>query len=131
MTTTPQQAHLARAPRRTAVQTVLSVILVVGIVAPIVAAILSEELGEHLPAPWIAWIAGAAALIAAVSAALARIMAIPAVDAWLRHLRLSSTLHPARLAPDGEQVITPLTVDERQVIDDLRAIEGRPPLDLA
>ena len=128
MTTPTQQVHLARAPRRTAVQTVLSVILVVGVVAPIVAAILSEELGEHLPASWLAWIAGAAALIAAVSAALARIMAIPAVDAWLRHLGLSSTPVHAPVKPDGAHVITTLTVDERQVIDDLRAIEGRPPL---
>ncbi|MFJ2298171.1 hypothetical protein [Oerskovia paurometabola] len=129
MTTPTQQAHLARAPRRTAVQTILSVILVLGVVAPIVAAILSEELGEHLPASWLAWIAAGAALIAAVSAALARIMAIPAVDAWLRHLGLSSTPRHASVTPDGAHVITTLTVDERQVIDDLRAIEDRPPLD--
>lgn len=108
MTTSTQQAHPARASWRTAAQTVLSVILVVGVVAPIIAGILSEELGEHLPEAWLAWIAGAAALIAAASAALARIMAIPAVDAWLRHLGLSSTPRHAQVAPDGAHVITTL-----------------------
>jgi len=131
MTTSTQQAHPVRASWRTAVQTVLSVILVLGVLAPIVAAILTEELGAHLPASWLAWIVGAAAVLAAVSAALARIMAIPAVDDWLRHLGLSSTPLPAPVTPASAQVITMLTVDERQVIDDLRAIEGRPPLDRA
>jgi MFS family permease len=129
MTTSTQQAHPVRASRRTAVQNALSVILVVGLVAPIVAGILSEELGEHLPESWLAWVVGAAAVLAAVSAALARIMAIPAVDAWLRHLGLSSMPAHATVTSDGAHVITTLTVDERQVINDLRAIEGRPPLD--
>lgn len=129
MTTAPtQQTRLARAPRRTAVQTALSVIIVLGVVAPLVAGILSEELGDHLPEAWLAWIAGAAALVAAVSAALARIMAIPAVDAWLRHLGLSSTPRHTPVVPDGAHFITTLTVDERQVIDELRAKEGRSPL---
>ena len=128
MTTSTQQAHPVRASWRTAAQTVLSVIVVLGVVAPIVAGILSDELGAHLPASWLAWVVGAAAVLAAVSAALARIMAVPAVDAWLRHLGLSSTPQRAPVSPDGAHVVTTLTVDERQMIDDLRAIEGRPPL---
>ncbi|MBN0040259.1 hypothetical protein JN535_08790 [Cellulosimicrobium cellulans] len=92
MTTTPtQQEYPGRASWRTAVQNVVSVVLVLGIVAPLVAAILHEELGGYLPEAWLAWVVAAAAVLAAVSAALARIMAIPAVDAWLRHLGLSST----------------------------------------
>jgi hypothetical protein len=101
VTTSTQQAHPVRASWRTAAQTVLSVILVLGVIAPLVAGILTEELGEHLPASWLAWVVAAATLLAAVSAALARIMAIPAVDAWLRHLGLSSTPRPATIAPDG------------------------------
>jgi hypothetical protein len=97
-TTSTQQAYPRRASWRTAVQNALSVILVLGVVAPIVAAILNEELGEHLPDRWLAWVAAAAAVLAAVAAALARIMAIPAVDAWLRHLGLSST--PTVVEPD-------------------------------
>ena len=90
-TTSTQQAHPVRASWRTAAQTVISVVLVLGVVAPLVAAILHDELGEYLPEAWLAWVVAAAAILAAVSAALARIMAIPAVDAWLRHLGLSST----------------------------------------
>ncbi|MFF2621311.1 hypothetical protein [Oerskovia jenensis] len=131
MTTSTQQAHPVRASWRTATQTVLSVIVVLGVVAPIVAGILSDELGAHLPASWLAWVVGAAAVLAAVSAALSRVMAVPAVDAWLRHLGLSSTPQRATVSPDGAHVITTLTADERQVIDDLRAVEGRPPLDRA
>lgn len=131
MTTSTQQAHPVRASWRTAAQTVLSVVLVLGVVAPIVAGILSEELGEHLPASWLGWVAGVAAVLAAVSAALARIMAIPAVDAWLRHLGLSSAPRHASVTPGSKQVITTLTVDERRMVDDLRAIKGRPPFDPA
>ncbi|MFD6094518.1 hypothetical protein ACFWGN_20595 [Oerskovia sp. NPDC060338] len=101
MTTSTQQAYPVRASRRTAVQNALSVILVVGVVAPIIAAILHEELSGYLPEAWLAWVVGAAAVLAAVSAALARIMAIPAVDAWLRHLGLSSTPPLALIAPPG------------------------------
>lgn len=105
MTTSTQRAYPGRASWRTAVQNVLSVILVLGIVAPIVAAILRDELGEHLPDAWLAWVLAAGATLAAVSAALARIMAIPAVDAWLRHLGLSST--PKVVEPDdGEHDAT-------------------------
>jgi hypothetical protein len=37
----------------------------------------------------------------------------------------------AQVAPDGTHVVTTLSVDERRMIDDLRLIEGRPPLDRA
>lgn len=107
-TTSTQQAHPVRASRRTAAQTVLSVILVLGVVAPIVASILHEELAGILPDAWLAWVAAAAAVLAAVAAALARIMAIPAVDAWLRHLGLSSTPTLVDPGPDGVHVITPI-----------------------
>lgn len=111
MTTSTQQTYPARASWRTAVQNVLSVILVLGIVAPIVAAILRDELGEYLPDAWLAWVVAAGAVLAAVAAALARIMAIPAVDAWLRHLGLSST--PALVEPDDGGVHTITTVVDR------------------
>src|SRR5690606_212118 len=102
VTTPTQQAYPGRASWRTRVQTVLSVILVLGAVAPFVAAILHDELGEYLPGAWLAWVVAAGAVLAAVSAALARIMAIPAVDAWLRHLGLSST--PVVVEPNGDGV---------------------------
>lgn len=102
MTTSTQQAYPARASWRTAVQNALSVILVLGIIAPIVAAILRDELGEYLPDAWLAWVVAAGAVLAAVAAALARIMAIPAVDAWLRHLGLSSA--PVVAEPDADGV---------------------------
>ncbi|MDQ8040530.1 hypothetical protein RDI86_01530 [Cellulosimicrobium sp. XJ-DQ-B-000] len=105
-TTSTQQAHPVRASWRTATQTVISVILVLGVVAPIVAAILHDELGEYLPEAWLAWVVAAGAVLAAVSAALARIMAIPAVDAWLRHLGLSSTPKVVEPDADGVHIIT-------------------------
>jgi hypothetical protein len=108
MTTSTQQAHPVRASWRTAAQTVISVVLVLGLVAPLVAAILHDELGGYLPDAWLAWVVAAAAVLAAVAAALARIMAIPAVDAWLRHLGLSST--PTLVEPDDEGVHTITTL---------------------
>ncbi len=107
-TTSTQQTYPARASWRTAVQNVLSVILVLGIVAPIVAAILRDELGAYLPEAWLAWVVAAGAVLAAVAAALARIMAIPVVDAWLRHLGLSST--PTLVVPDDDGVHTITTI---------------------
>ncbi|MGW6228946.1 hypothetical protein ACWFQT_17720 [Cellulosimicrobium cellulans] len=109
MTTPTQQTYPGRASWRTAAQTVISVVLVLGVVAPLVAAILQDELGEYLPEAWLAWVVGAAAVLAAVSAALARIMAIPAVDAWLRHLGLSSTPTGASFGPSDVLDITTAT----------------------
>ncbi|MFJ2518639.1 hypothetical protein ACIOWF_06675 [Cellulosimicrobium cellulans] len=114
MTTSTQQAHPVRASWRTAAQAVVSVVLVLGLVAPLVAAILSDELDGYLPDRWLAWVVGAAAVLAAVSAALARIMAIPAVDAWLRHLGLSST---PTVAPDNDGVHNITTMPELAVGD--------------
>ncbi len=108
VTTSTQQAHPVRASWRTAAQTVISVVLVLGVVAPLVAAILHDELGEYLPDAWLAWVVAAGAVLAAVAAALARIMAIPAVDAWLRHLGLSST--PRVVVPDDDGVHTITTI---------------------
>jgi uncharacterized membrane protein len=126
--TSTQQAHPARASWRTAAQTIVSVVLVLGVVAPLVAAILHDELGGYLPEAWLAWVVAAGAVLAAVSAALARIMAIPAVDAWLRNLGLSSTPKVVEPDDDGVHDITSLTSDERAMVNDLRRIEGRDPL---
>jgi hypothetical protein len=86
-------------------------VLVLGVVAPLVAAILHDELGEYLPDAWLAWVVAAGAVLAAVAAALARIMAIPAVDAWLRHLGLSST--PVEPDRDGVHDFAILAADRR------------------
>ncbi|MGN7703529.1 hypothetical protein [Cellulosimicrobium sp. 22601] len=124
MTTSSQQEYPRRASWRTAAQTVISVVLVLGIVAPLVAAILSDELGGYLPDAWLAWVVGAAAVLAAVAAALARIMAIPAVDAWLRHLGLSST--PTLTVPDagGVHDITTLAAAPRRKGDHVTTDSG-------
>ena len=117
MATSTQQAHPVRASRRTAAQTVISVVLVLGVVAPLVAAILHDELGEYLPDAWLAWVVAAGAVLAAVAAALARIMAIPAVDAWLRHLGLSST--PTFVVPDDDGVHNITTIVDTDAVRDL------------
>lgn len=85
-----QLDHPERASRRTALQTVLSVVLVAGVAAPVVANIISEELVGVLPENWIAWAVGILGGITAVSAALTRIMAIPAVDALLERIGMST-----------------------------------------
>ncbi|PZR55212.1 hypothetical protein DNL40_02250 [Xylanimonas oleitrophica] len=106
MTATPvttQQAHPQRATWRTVVQGILSTVIVLGVVAPAVAAILGEELGHLLGEHAVATITAVGAGIAAVGGALARIMAIPAVDAWLQRLHLSSDpqIHLVRRDPDA------------------------------
>ncbi|MET7135401.1 hypothetical protein MT994_14920 [Cellulosimicrobium sp. MI9406] len=60
------------------------------------------------------------AVLAAVAASLARIMAIPAVDAWLRHLGLSSTPTFPAVGRDRTPAITALTADERGAVTHLR-----------
>lgn len=124
MATSTQQAHPGRASWRTAAQTIISVILVLGVVAPIVAAILHDELGEYLPEAWLAWVVAAGAVLAAVSAALARIMAIPAVDAWLRHLGLSSTPKVVEPDDDGVHNITTLAAAPRRKGDHVSTSTG-------
>ncbi|MGM7422779.1 hypothetical protein [Cellulosimicrobium sp. CpK407] len=124
MTTSTQQAHPVRASWRTAAQTVISVVLVLGLVAPLVAAILHDELGAYLPDRWLAWVVAAGAVLAAVSAALARIMAIPAVDAWLRHLGLSSTPKVVESDDDGVHNITTLSAAPRRKGDHVTTDSG-------
>ncbi len=88
---TTQQSHPWRAAARTAAQVLLAVPAVLATVAAVLV-VIGES--DALPAAWAAWAAGAAVTVSALAGLLARIMAIPAVDAWLSRLRLSS-------APDG------------------------------
>jgi hypothetical protein len=90
LATTTQQRYPGRASWRTAIQAALGVLLTAGVVVPIVVTILNEQLGKWLPDAWEAWLVGAAAFVAALSAGVARVMAIPAVDAWLARVGLSS-----------------------------------------
>ena len=88
--TPTQQSHPWRATLRTAVQVGIPTLLTLCLVLPLVVQIILDELGEALPAGVRAWLLAAAALITAIASVIARIMAIPAVDAWLDRLRLSS-----------------------------------------
>lgn len=99
-----QQSHPWRATLRTAVQVGIPALLTLCLVLPVVVQIILEELGEALPPGVRAWLLAAAALITAIASVIARIMAIPAVDAWLDRLRLSS----APVTADGAAVITSL-----------------------
>jgi len=89
-----QSAFPTRATARTFVQAWLPQVLTALVVIPAVVQIVLDEVernGIVLP-PWLGLLlAGVLTVCAAVSAVLARIMAIPAVDAWLRRIRLSST----------------------------------------
>ncbi|BDZ40837.1 hypothetical protein GCM10025865_01360 [Paraoerskovia sediminicola] len=82
-----QQAHPVKAALRTFVQVWLPALLTALFVAP---EILEAILDGPLPDGVRAWLVGASTVLAAVSAAVARVMAIPAVDAWLKHIGLSS-----------------------------------------
>jgi hypothetical protein len=84
---TTQQQHPWRAVARTA----LAVLVGVGIVVPAVVTILTTQLDVYLSAEVKAWLIGASGLAVAVSGAVTRIIAIPAVDAWLKRLGLSSS----------------------------------------
>lgn len=83
-----QSAFPARAVVRTFVQTWLPGLLAALVVIP---EILDAVLAGPLPDDVRAWLVAAATAVAAVAATVARIMAIPAVDAALRRLGLSST----------------------------------------
>ncbi|MBD5787098.1 hypothetical protein IF650_13000 [Cellulosimicrobium terreum] len=54
----------------------------------------------------------------------------PHVPDWVTRLVLGSAKTPTYITPgsDGAYDITTLTPDERAVVDDMRAIEGRDPL---
>lgn len=94
LATTTQQKYPGRASWRTAVQSAIGTLLTLGVVLPIVVVILNEQLGTYLPDAWEAWLVGAAGVVAALSAAVARVMAVPAVDAWLKRIGLSSSPTP-------------------------------------
>lgn len=82
-----QTAFPWRATARTVAQTWLPLLLAALVVVP---QILDAILAGPLPDEVRVWLVAVATGVAAVSATVARIMAIPAVDAWLRHLGLSS-----------------------------------------
>ena len=94
---TTQQQHPVRAAARTFVQSVLPQILVALVLTPLVVEAITataSDYGINLPS-WLGLaLAGVVTACAAGSALLARLMAIPAVDAWLRHIGMSSA--PAR-----------------------------------
>lgn len=83
-----QSAFPGRAVVRTFVQTWLPGLLAALVVVP---EILDAILAGPLPDDVRAWLVAAATAVAAVSATVARVMAIPAVDAFLQRLGLSST----------------------------------------
>jgi hypothetical protein len=87
---TTQQTYPRRTAWRTAVQSALGTLVTLGLVLPVAVATVGDQLSAYIPPDWIGWLMGAAAFVAALSATVARIMAIPAVDAWLRRLGLSS-----------------------------------------
>jgi hypothetical protein len=119
--TTTQQQHPLRAAARTFIAVILPSLLTALLVLPeVIDAVLDVPLPDGLRV----WLVGAAGVLASVSAVVTRIMAIPAVDAFLDRLRLSS----APVSADGVPDITSLTPDERAVVNDVRAIEGRAPL---
>lgn len=91
---TTQQQYPARAAVRTFLQTWLPQLLIALVVIPSVVQIIVDEANKHgvvLP-DWLGLaLAGILTGCALVSAVLARIMAIPAVDAWLKNFRISSS----------------------------------------
>lgn len=94
---TTQQQHPLRAAARTFVQSWLPQILAALILVPLVVEAITQTATEYgIPLPgWLGLaLAGVVTACAAGSALLARLMAIPAVDAWLRHVGMSSA--PAR-----------------------------------
>lgn len=92
--TTTQQSHPWRAAARTAAQALVAVPAVLTTLALVADMVAGDDLAAWLPAGWAAWLAAAAVTCSALAGLLARVMAVPAVDAWLARLRLSS-------APDG------------------------------
>lgn len=107
----------------------------------VVAAIL-RAVSPHLPgdlgAALATWLSSETTIALVTAAAIAAWYALwrwaePRIPDWLTRLVLGSARPPAYapVTPEGAHVITRLTDDERQVIDDLRAIEGRPPIDRA
>ena len=91
LATTTQQRY----PWRAVARTVLAVLIGVGIVVPVAVTIILDQFNVYLPDGAKAWLIGASAFTVALSGAVTRIIAIPAVDAWLKSLGLSSSPNPA------------------------------------
>jgi len=89
--TTTQQRY----PWRAVARTVLAVLIGVGIVVPVAVTIILDQFDVYLPGAAKAWLIGASAFTVALSGAVTRIIAIPAVDAWLKRVGLSSSPTPA------------------------------------
>lgn len=85
-----QEQEPARTTIRTIFQAVLGIIIGSGIVLPLAVIIIQEELGEWIPAEWLAVMATAAAVAVGVSGVVTRIMAIPAVNDALRRVGLGA-----------------------------------------
>ena len=93
-----QSAHPWRATARTVVQTIVAL----GVVLPIAAGVVNEHLGRYLPDNWEAALLAVAAFVAAIAAVLTKVMAIPAVDAWLERIGLSSRPSDPHRPPSPE-----------------------------
>lgn len=91
LATTTQQRY----PWRAVARTTLAVLIAVGVVVPLAVTIILDAFDIYLPPAAKAWLVGASAFTVALSGAVTRIIAIPAVDAWLKRLGLSSSPVPA------------------------------------
>lgn len=88
--TTTQQRY----PWRAVARTVLAVLIGVGLVVPVAVTVILDQFDVYLPAGAKAWLVAASAFTVALSGAVTRIIAIPAVDAWLKRVGLSSSPTP-------------------------------------
>lgn len=88
-----QVTNPARAVLRTVVQVGIPVVLALGVVVPEIVRVILEELDRGAVEPP-SWLRGAlltvAAAVTIAAAILTRVMAIPAVNAWLRTVRLDA-----------------------------------------
>lgn len=80
-------------PWRAVARTVLAVLIGVGLVVPVAVTVILDAFNVYLPDGAKAWLVGASAFTVALSGAITRIIAIPAVDAWLKRIGLSSSPH--------------------------------------
>lgn len=87
--TTTQQKY----PWRAVARTVLAVLIAVGIVVPAVVTIILDSFDVYLPDAAKAWLVAAGGFTVILSGAVTKIIAIPAVDAWLKRIGLSSSPH--------------------------------------
>jgi hypothetical protein len=85
-----QVARPWRATWRTVVQVGLPAFLIFAGVLPDILQTFLAGMGDVLPDGLRLWLLGAAAVVTALAGTLARIAAIPAVNDWLKVLRLSA-----------------------------------------